>query len=233
MPEEMAGPYRQALTKLQEAAPPMPVANVHKVMAEQLGADWRERFAEFDDSPAAAASIGQVHKALWKLPPSRKGAKPKTLPQQSSIAPCCGQSTVSRMRAGATAAATGAANASPHPTPPTNNVSGVANRYPRWRRLSREYRRSSPRGQSLVPAPQMDTRATCTRPVARTDGAVSACAGVVVGAGADVHAPTMTAPEATIRARRRMTAACYESRPESRTVPVMPALDRRRPPACP
>jgi predicted unusual protein kinase regulating ubiquinone biosynthesis (AarF/ABC1/UbiB family) len=79
MPEEMAGPYRQALTKLQEAAPPMPVASVHKAMAEQLGAGWRELFVEFDDSPAAAASIGQVHKAVWKLPPARKNAKPKTL----------------------------------------------------------------------------------------------------------------------------------------------------------
>ncbi len=79
LPEEMAGPYRQALTKLQEAAPPMPAASLHRALAEQLGDDWRDRFTEFDDSPAAAASIGQVHRALWKLPPARKNAKPKTV----------------------------------------------------------------------------------------------------------------------------------------------------------
>src|SRR3954466_1162328 len=66
LPEELAGPYRAALTKLQEAAPPLPAASVHKVLAEQLGADWRELFVGFDDTPAAAASIGQVHKAVWK-----------------------------------------------------------------------------------------------------------------------------------------------------------------------
>ncbi|GAA4680311.1 ABC1 kinase family protein [Phytohabitans rumicis] len=71
LPDELAGPYRQALTKLQEAAPPLPAASVHKVLAAQLGGDWRAKFLEFDDTPAAAASIGQVHRAVWK-----KGRRP-------------------------------------------------------------------------------------------------------------------------------------------------------------
>ena len=65
-PEEMAEPYRATLAKLQEAAPPLPAATVHTVLAEQLGPHWRRRFRSFDDVPAAAASIGQVHRASWE-----------------------------------------------------------------------------------------------------------------------------------------------------------------------
>jgi predicted unusual protein kinase regulating ubiquinone biosynthesis (AarF/ABC1/UbiB family) len=65
LPEELAGPYRATLTKLQDAAPPMPAATVHRVLAEEFGPRWRRQFRSFDDRPAAAASIGQVHRAVW------------------------------------------------------------------------------------------------------------------------------------------------------------------------
>src|SRR5664280_3150302 len=65
LPEEVAAPYRAALTKLQEAAPPMAATAVHRVLATELGPGWRALFREFNDRPAAAASIGQVHRAVW------------------------------------------------------------------------------------------------------------------------------------------------------------------------
>ncbi|MGH3326235.1 MAG: ABC1 kinase family protein, partial [Streptomycetales bacterium] len=65
LPEEIAGPYRATLTRLQDAAPPMPSTAVHAVLAKRLGEDWREAFLDFDDRRPAAASIGQVHRGTW------------------------------------------------------------------------------------------------------------------------------------------------------------------------
>jgi predicted unusual protein kinase regulating ubiquinone biosynthesis (AarF/ABC1/UbiB family) len=66
LPPEIAEPYRATLTKLQESAPPLPTRSVHQVLAKDLGEDWRDNFTEFNDTPAAAASIGQVHQAVWR-----------------------------------------------------------------------------------------------------------------------------------------------------------------------
>jgi len=66
LPEDIAKPYRETLVKLQEAAPPLPARVVHKVLAKELGEHWRDNFADFNDTPAASASIGQVHKGIWK-----------------------------------------------------------------------------------------------------------------------------------------------------------------------
>ncbi|MDT5079772.1 MAG: hypothetical protein QOJ80_4409 [Mycobacterium sp.] len=65
VPDQFAAPYREALTKLQKDAPPLPAAKVHRVLDAQLGTKWRDRFSSFDDVPIASASIGQVHKGVW------------------------------------------------------------------------------------------------------------------------------------------------------------------------
>lgn len=66
IPSQFADPFREALVKLQSEAPPLPAAKVHRVLDAQLGIRWRERFQSFDDDPVASASIGQVHKGMWR-----------------------------------------------------------------------------------------------------------------------------------------------------------------------
>ncbi|MBC9821750.1 AarF/ABC1/UbiB kinase family protein [Terrabacter sp. MAHUQ-38] len=66
LPEDLAVHYRATLTKLQDSAPPMPTSSVHGVLRADLGTRWRSRFESFDDHPVASASIGQVHRGVWK-----------------------------------------------------------------------------------------------------------------------------------------------------------------------
>jgi predicted unusual protein kinase regulating ubiquinone biosynthesis (AarF/ABC1/UbiB family) len=65
LPDELAAPYRDQPTKLQDSAPPMPTQTVRDQLAGNLGPDWAERLVWLDGGPTAAASIGQVHKGRW------------------------------------------------------------------------------------------------------------------------------------------------------------------------
>lgn len=65
LPEDQAAPMRGHLKRLQDSAPPMPESKVHGVLRAELGSDWQSLFTDFSKRPAAAASIGQVHKAVW------------------------------------------------------------------------------------------------------------------------------------------------------------------------
>jgi predicted unusual protein kinase regulating ubiquinone biosynthesis (AarF/ABC1/UbiB family) len=64
IPDALPADYASELISLQSQAPPMGAAFVRRRMQAELGPEWRARFSQFELTPAAAASLGQVHRAV-------------------------------------------------------------------------------------------------------------------------------------------------------------------------
>ncbi|MBV8914527.1 MAG: AarF/ABC1/UbiB kinase family protein, partial [Acetobacteraceae bacterium] len=63
VPDVLPAEYAAELSQLQANAPPMGWSFVRRRMAGELGPDWRSKFRSFGQTAAAAASLGQVHRA--------------------------------------------------------------------------------------------------------------------------------------------------------------------------
>jgi predicted unusual protein kinase regulating ubiquinone biosynthesis (AarF/ABC1/UbiB family) len=72
VPEEYRDEFQRKLGELRDAAPNVRFSDMRKVIESELGDDLGEVFAEFDEEPIAAASIGQVYRA--RLPDGREVA---------------------------------------------------------------------------------------------------------------------------------------------------------------
>ncbi|MFZ5756729.1 MAG: ABC1 kinase family protein [Pseudomonadota bacterium] len=78
-PDVLPPEYITALQKLQNDAPPVDFAELEPVLAARWGKQWRNRFAAFDETPVATASIAQVHRAT--LPGGEEVAVKIRLPE--------------------------------------------------------------------------------------------------------------------------------------------------------
>ena len=84
IPDVLPPEYAAELAKLQSQAPPMGWAFVKRRMQAELGSGWQARFADFEHKPAAAASLGQVHRAT-SLDGARLACKLQYPDMQSAV----------------------------------------------------------------------------------------------------------------------------------------------------
>ena len=63
IPDALPEEYANELAQLQANAPPMGWSFVRRRMSGELGTDWQSKFKSFGQEAAAAASLGQVHRA--------------------------------------------------------------------------------------------------------------------------------------------------------------------------
>ena len=82
VPDALPPEYADELAQLQANAPPMGAGFVRRRMQGELGPDWQKRFASFSQTAAAAASLGQVHRAT--LPDGRDVACKLQYPDMAS-----------------------------------------------------------------------------------------------------------------------------------------------------
>jgi len=65
-PDLLPPAYLEALTRLQDSVKPFPFPDVQRIVEEELGARLSKAFSMFEETPIAAASLGQVHRAALR-----------------------------------------------------------------------------------------------------------------------------------------------------------------------
>ena len=83
IPDALPAEYAAELSQLQANAPAMGWPFVNRRMQAELGPDWQAKFASFAREAAAAASLGQVHRAT--LPDGRSVACKLQYPDMASV----------------------------------------------------------------------------------------------------------------------------------------------------
>src|SRR5688500_759287 len=65
-PDLLPPAYLEALTRLQDNVKAFPFPDVQRIVEEELGARLSKAFSMFEETPIAAASLGQVHRAALR-----------------------------------------------------------------------------------------------------------------------------------------------------------------------